>query len=180
MTRSESAAKFFSLRLRPWGLVTACGGILSTATVLAFFGNVWWFLDLFSHFRVQFFLGLSVIALALVFRRRYKAPAFFGMVALVNLCTIVPLYLGEQPRPTEASRSYRGLLINVNTESGDPDQVAQAISQLDPERCGTGGSQRPMAVRALCRPEGVPLFGGDAAGGQFRHRTLQQIPTGPE
>lgn len=132
MIRSESAARFFRLRIRPWDLVTACGAILSSATVLAFFGDVWWFLDLFSHFRVQLLLGLSAIALALIFRRRYKAPAFFGMAALVNLWTIVPLYFGEQPHPVAVSRSYRALLMNVNTGSGEPSRVAQAIRQLDP------------------------------------------------
>ena len=81
MTRRENAAKFFSLRIRPWDLITACGAILSTATDFGFFGSLWWFLDLFSHFRVQFFLGLSAIALVLLFRRQFKAPAFFGVLA---------------------------------------------------------------------------------------------------
>jgi endonuclease/exonuclease/phosphatase (EEP) superfamily protein YafD len=133
MTRCDSAAKFFSLRIRPWDLVATCGAILSTATFLGFFGGLWWFLDLFSHFRVQYFLGLLAVALVLLFRRRYKAPAFFGLLAIVNACTIVPLYLGKEPLPTEVSRSYRGLLVNVNTESGVPAKVAEVIRQFDPD-----------------------------------------------
>jgi len=133
MTGSENVAKFFSFRIRSWDLVTAGGVILSSATVLAFLGSFWWFLDLFSHFRVQFFLGLSAIALVLLFRRRYKAPAFFSMLAIVNLCTIVPLYFGKERQPSVVSRSYRSLLMNVNTESGVPGKVALAIGQLDPD-----------------------------------------------
>jgi endonuclease/exonuclease/phosphatase (EEP) superfamily protein YafD len=133
MTLSQNAAKPFSLRVRPWDLVAASGAVLSAATLAAFFGSFWWFLDLFSHFRVQFFFGLWAVALLLLFRRRYKAPAVFGIFAFVNLCTIAPLYLGKDAQPTEVSRSYRGLLINVNTESGVPSKVAQAIGQLDPD-----------------------------------------------
>ena len=131
MTWSENAARLFSLRIRLWDLLTACGAILSTATVLGFLGSFWWFLDLFSHFRVQYLLGLLAVVLLLLFRHRYKAPAFFGAVAIVNFCTIAPLYFGKEAQPTEASRSYRGLLMNVNTESGVPAKVAQVIRQFD-------------------------------------------------
>jgi endonuclease/exonuclease/phosphatase (EEP) superfamily protein YafD len=133
MTPFKSAAKFLSLRIRPWGLITAGGAILSTATVLGFFGSFWWFFDLFSHLRVQYFFGLSAVALLLLFPRRGKAFAFFGLLAIANFCTIAPLYFGKEPRPPEVSRSYRSLLMNVNTESGSPDKVAQAIKRIDPD-----------------------------------------------
>jgi endonuclease/exonuclease/phosphatase (EEP) superfamily protein YafD len=119
--------------MRPWGLVTACGAILSMATVLGFCGSCWWFLDLFSHFRVQFFLGLSAVALVLVFLQRSIVPAFFAVLAAINFCTIAPIYFDKEPQPTGSSRSYRSLLMNVNTESGKPHQVAQAILQIDPD-----------------------------------------------
>jgi endonuclease/exonuclease/phosphatase (EEP) superfamily protein YafD len=90
-------------------------------------------LDLFSHFRVQYFLGLSVVAVVLIFRRRYKVPALFGVFAIANLGTIVPLYFGSDPQPAGVSRSYRSLLVNVNTDSGIPGKVAQTIEQLDPD-----------------------------------------------
>jgi endonuclease/exonuclease/phosphatase (EEP) superfamily protein YafD len=133
MPRFENVAKLLSLRIRPWDLVTAAGAILSIATLLTILGRFWWLLDLFSHFRVQYFLGLSAVTIVLLFRRRYKAPAFFGMLAIANLCTIAPLYFGAGPQPSEVSRSYRSLLMNVNTESGLPSKVAQTIKQLDPD-----------------------------------------------
>ena len=131
MTRPISAVRLFSLRIRLWDLLTACGAIQSTATVLALFGGLWWFLDLFAHFRVQYLFGLSAVALILLFRHRRRAPTVFGLFAIVNLCTIAPLYFGKAPQPTEASRSYRGLLMNVNTESGLPAKVAQVIRRFD-------------------------------------------------
>jgi endonuclease/exonuclease/phosphatase (EEP) superfamily protein YafD len=129
----KNAAKLLSLRIRPWGLVTTAGVILSIATFLGMFGRLWWLLDLFSHFRVQYFAGLLVVALFLLFRRRYKVAAFFGVFAVANLYIIAPLYFGTVPEPTGASRSYRSLLINVNTESGVPSKVAQVIQKTDPD-----------------------------------------------
>ena len=126
-------SNFFKLRIRSWDLVTACGAVLALATVVSFFGSFWWFLDLFSHFRVQFLVGLVSIAIVLLFRRRYQAPVIFGVFAILNLCTIAPLYFGKEPQPRAASRSYRSLLINVNTESGLPEKVADAIQQLNPD-----------------------------------------------
>ena len=123
-------ANFFTLRLRLWDLLTASGAILTTTTVLAFGGSLWWFLDLFTHFRVQYFLGLSVLALVLLFPRRYRASGIFGLFALVNFCVIVPLYFGRESPPAAVSRPYRSLLMNVNSQSGRPDQVAQVIQLM--------------------------------------------------
>jgi endonuclease/exonuclease/phosphatase (EEP) superfamily protein YafD len=133
MTQTGNTAKFFRVRICLWGLGTACGAIASTATVLGCLGRFWWFWDLFSHFRVQYLLGLSAVALLLLLSRWYKTAACFGLFAVVNFCMIVPLYFGAEPQPAAASRSYRGLLVNVNTAAGDPAKVARAIEQLAPD-----------------------------------------------
>lgn len=133
MTEPKNRPGFLSLRLRPWDLVVAGGAILSAASILACFGNLWWCFDLFSHFRVQYALGLSAIALVLLIRRQYKIPVLFGIVTVLNLCTIAPLYFGKEMQPMDSSRRYRALLMNVNTESGKPQLVTQVIKQLDPD-----------------------------------------------
>lgn len=133
MSCCQPAARFLSFRIRPWDLVTASGAVLSVASLFAYLGRFWWFLDLFSHFRVQYFLGLSAVALLLSFRRRYQAPVLFGLLAVANLCTIAPLYFGAEPKPAKVSRTYRGLLMNVNTESGVQANAARVIRELAPD-----------------------------------------------
>lgn len=133
MMEPQNPTPFLRLRIRPWDLAVAAGTILSTATILAFMGGWWWFLDLFSHFRVQYFLGLLVVAVGLSFRRRLKVPAVFGLFAAVNLLTIAPLYFGQEAQPGAVSRSYRALLMNVNSGTGIPEKVARAIRELDPD-----------------------------------------------
>ena len=61
---------FFRLSIRLWGLITAAGAVTGAASILGFFGAYNWFLDLCSHFRVQYFLGLSVVAMLLLIPRK--------------------------------------------------------------------------------------------------------------
>lgn len=86
---SEKPTSFFSLRFRLWGLFTAAGVVASLSTLLGFLGRFSWFLDLFAHFRVQYMLGLVVIA-AIMFsgRRRGTAVVFLAFVC-VNLILVL-------------------------------------------------------------------------------------------
>jgi endonuclease/exonuclease/phosphatase (EEP) superfamily protein YafD len=133
MSRAKTAAQFFAIRIRPWDLLIACGAVFAAATIVGFFGRFWWFFDLFSHFRVQFFIGLGTAALVGLLRRNYAMCVIFGVFGAVNLGTIVPLYFGELPEPGKVSHQYRALLLNVNSATGDPVRVARLIEQERPD-----------------------------------------------
>ena len=134
MADSDSHVRnFLRPRVHVRGLVMACGSIAAASTVLGFLGGLWWLLDLLSHFRVQYFLGLAVVSLLLMFLKRRKASLCFAAFAVVNLCTIVPLYLGGEHQPTDSAKVFRAMLMNVNTRHGDPVRVAEAIRQYDPD-----------------------------------------------
>src|SRR2546423_1821250 len=133
MARNLNVPGFFAFRIRPVELAIAGGATLATATLLSSFGRFWWFFDLFTHFRVQLFLGLLGIALVLLLARRI-APAFaFALIALVNLWVIVPCYLGKEMMVQSNSHLYRGLLVNVNRGTGDPQKVARLIESTAPD-----------------------------------------------
>lgn len=101
------------------------------ATVLGFMGSFAWPLDLCSHFRVQYLISLLIGAVILLAMRRRTSAAIFGLLAIVNLAVIVPLYFGrDTPSP---GPSVRAMLMNVNTQMGDPKRVAEAIRQIDPD-----------------------------------------------
>lgn len=124
---------FLCLSIRPRGLLTAAGFVACAATVFGFLGRFSWFLDLFSHFRVQYALGLSVLGLLLlVGRRRTTAVAFF-VFAGINLSVILPLYFGGQAPLPKDIHTLRAMLLNVNTRLGDPQRVKQAIQGIDPD-----------------------------------------------
>jgi endonuclease/exonuclease/phosphatase (EEP) superfamily protein YafD len=129
----EKAKDFLRLRGFLWGDVVLIGVVVSAATLLGFFGTWWWLADLFSHFRVQYFLVLAVVVLLLLAGRRWKAAACFGLAAMVNLSTILPLYFGRAGPVAADGPPLRAMLLNVNRESGDAARVANAIEQFDPD-----------------------------------------------
>ncbi|MBA4388554.1 MAG: hypothetical protein C0404_11270 [Verrucomicrobia bacterium] len=125
--------RFLRFRVRPWGLLASAGLVASIATLLGFLGRFGWFADLFSNFRVQYFIGLAVVAVLVLIPRWRKMAVCFGVIALVNLGTIVPLYLGRPPEQPKVGQTQRAMLINVNTARGDANRVAAAIRQYNPD-----------------------------------------------
>ncbi len=123
----------FRIRIRPWVLLAAAGVPACAATVFGFLGRFWWFLDLFSHFPVQYFLGLSLLGALLLAARRRRTAAIFFAFALVNLSLILPLYYGSQSATVEGADILRAMLINVNTRLGDAERVTQAVREFDPD-----------------------------------------------
>jgi endonuclease/exonuclease/phosphatase (EEP) superfamily protein YafD len=135
MKTETKTPDFFRISIRPWGLITAAGAIAGTASILGFLGAYNWFLDLCSHFRVQYSLGLGVVAALLLIRRKRRLAAVFGALAVLNLGVILPLYFGRAPVPVASGRSVRvrAMLANVNTKTGDATAVAAAIRRFDPD-----------------------------------------------
>ena len=114
---------------------TADGGgvVASAATMLGSLGRFSWFLDLFSHFRVQYLLGLLVLGVLLLVGRRRRTAAVFLILASVNLAMVLPLYFGKAYKPAGASPAMRAMLLNVNTRLGDSDRVREVIVASDPD-----------------------------------------------
>jgi endonuclease/exonuclease/phosphatase (EEP) superfamily protein YafD len=133
MYTEKRKSEFFRLRLRLWGLITAAGSVAGAASVLGFFGSLHWLLDLCSHFRVQYFLGLSVVALLLLIPRKRGSAAVFGALAAANLGVILPLYFGRVSAPTSSGPTVRAMLVNVNTRYGHAASVAAALRRFRPD-----------------------------------------------
>lgn len=92
------------------GLVEAAAVVALSASILGCFGKWHWFLDLFSHFRGQYFIGLAgCAALLLIFRRWWITPlCVLGMLA--NGVALRPLFESDEPR---ASSSPDGSFLRV-------------------------------------------------------------------
>jgi endonuclease/exonuclease/phosphatase (EEP) superfamily protein YafD len=133
MKTETTTRSFFQLRIRPWGVITAAGAVAGAASLLGFLGSLNWFLDLCSHFRVQYLIGLSVVALLLLIPGRRRMAGLYGVLAAVNLGVILPLYFGTTPMPPAAGNPVRAMLVNVNTEGGNASAVAGAIRRFKPD-----------------------------------------------
>lgn len=130
---NEKIRNFFRLSVRPWGLLTAAGVVACSATLFGSLGRFSWFLDLFSHFRVQYLLGLSTLGFLLLAGRRRRTALVFIAFASINLGIVLPMYFGGQTAAPEAARTLRAMLLNVNTRLGDAERVKQVIQEIDPD-----------------------------------------------
>ena len=66
-----------TLTVLPLDLLTVAGAAVCAATVAGLLGRFAWLLDLCSHFRVQYALGLGAFGLLLLVGRRRKTAALF-------------------------------------------------------------------------------------------------------
>lgn len=130
MTKPSS---FLRLRVRPWGLLTAAGVVACAATLFGFLGRLSWFLDLFSHFRVQYLIGLAALGILLLVGRRRRIAVTFLVFAFINLLLVAPLYFGSKGTTLEGAPALRAMLLNVNTRLGDAERVRSVIVSVDPD-----------------------------------------------
>jgi endonuclease/exonuclease/phosphatase (EEP) superfamily protein YafD len=110
------------------------GGVLALlASVAGLAGGAWWVLDLFSHFRAQYFLGLLLAAIGLALLRRPRTALLFAVAAVGNAVLILPLYLGGSSATNPAAGSLRLLLVNVSTSNTRHDLVLDLVRDVDPD-----------------------------------------------
>jgi len=109
-------------------------GLLSTiATIGGYFGKYWWFLDNFSHFRVQYF-GLLILLVVILFlvKKPWKA-IMFTVFGLINLYAFLPYYLEKQTQVITSSGLLKVLLLNVDIENNQYNKVIKYLKSEDPD-----------------------------------------------
>jgi endonuclease/exonuclease/phosphatase (EEP) superfamily protein YafD len=115
-------------------LLTVAGMSVCLATLLGFLGPLWWCFDLLTHFRVQYCLVLSVLALFTLGARQSMSASLCGLCACLNLAVIVPLYIGASPmlaQPT--ARVWRAMFLNVYANNGEYERTIQAVRNAHPD-----------------------------------------------
>jgi len=130
---NKKGSAVLRLNARTWELLTAAGLVMSAATLFGFLGRFSWLLDLFSHFRVQYLVGLGLTGLIHLFSRRFKLAVLFLCMACVNLGLVLPLYFQRPGGKLSTSKPVRAMLLNVNTFLGNPQRVRQVIEEADPD-----------------------------------------------
>jgi len=125
--------RFLEPSIRLWGLLTGAGAVLAATTLMGCLGRYSWFLDLFSHFRAQYALGLGILSALLLAGRRWRAASACALFAAINVGFIIPLYLGGKQIEPVSGRPLRAMLLNVNTSQGDPERVRQLVADVDPD-----------------------------------------------
>ena len=95
-------------------------------------GRLWWFLDLFSHFQVQYLVILAGPILWFGFRKK-KRRVGVGLVACVWLLwKILPLWLDTSQHSTGRS-NLKLMSVNVYAGNSDYDAVLDVVGMERPD-----------------------------------------------
>ena len=100
-------------------------------TYLALGARSWWFLELATHFRVHYLLGLCPAVIAAWYWRRPILLAWVGVAVVINLWLVVPLYFG--PHVTGAKPTLRLMVANVLTQNQQYDRLLNLIDAENPD-----------------------------------------------
>lgn len=109
--------------------ILAAGLTLVTAGTLA--ARAWWFLDLLTHFRVQYVaaaLALSAIGIAL---RERRVVAVMMVVAAIHALAVRDLWLGGAEAPLAEGTALRVASANVYDPNPTPGKVLEFVRASD-------------------------------------------------
>lgn len=99
--------------------------------MLGFLGKFWWAFDLAAHFRVQYFMVLSFVAVAFWVRRRFRPAIIVLAGTLINGAVLLPAFIAEAPRPSDGG--LRIVLMNVNTANEQYDRAVDYVRSTEPD-----------------------------------------------
>lgn len=111
-------------------VVLAIGFLATLATVLAFFGGVWWAFDIIANFRLQ--LALALLVGGILYGALYGrgAAILFLGAAVLNAALVVPMWLSSQPAVASDQR-LRVVTLDVTTSLGTRSPVIEWVSTVD-------------------------------------------------
>jgi endonuclease/exonuclease/phosphatase (EEP) superfamily protein YafD len=114
------------------GMLSAGGVLACISTVAGFAARLWWPLELCCHFRLQYFIALSICSLVMMALKKKVQAIIFALFTAFNLSMIAPLYFGEKP-PNRHPKTYRAVLANVNTQNCAYGKAKEFIKAAKPD-----------------------------------------------
>jgi endonuclease/exonuclease/phosphatase (EEP) superfamily protein YafD len=128
----------FRVRVEFWGLGSAAGAVTWAASLAGFAGSLGWAFELASHFRLQYAVILSLLAVAFAGRGALVWAGFFGLGAAINLVVIAPYLVPIQRLPPASAMDIqlRVLLLNVHSTNTRHERVLDLVRADAPDLVG--------------------------------------------
>lgn len=105
-------------------------------TVLSFLGGLHWFLELFTHFRLQLAAAAIVMSVVALIFRMPRAGILFALLSIVNLSFILPYVVPAFEAAQEKPDGIRVMVFNLSARNGDYDAFARMVDSLRPDVIG--------------------------------------------
>ena len=121
------------MRLSFWGLAGALGFAAAVISLAGFLGAWTWWLEILSHFRVQYALCFLLLALAYAAGGKWRGFVGALSLALINAAPVF-LFLWPPAAPAPPNQTvFRAMLLNVNCRRGEPAAVRATIASAHPD-----------------------------------------------
>ncbi|MGD9780846.1 MAG: endonuclease/exonuclease/phosphatase family protein [Kiritimatiellia bacterium] len=121
------------MRLGFWGLLGALGFAAAVISLAGFLGSYSWWLEILSHFRLQYALGFLLLSAIFALGRKWRGFAGALILASINAAPVLLFLWPPAPAAPPADSIFRAMLMNVNCQRGDPAAVRAAISNARPD-----------------------------------------------
>jgi endonuclease/exonuclease/phosphatase (EEP) superfamily protein YafD len=130
-------------------IVAALAVAIAVVSLAAFFGNLWWVLDLGAAFRPQLTLLLLIGCGVLLIGRWQRLALVIGLVMLLNLVTVIPVYL---PGTRATDSDLRVLSFNVMASNENYEEIISFIRASEADVVVLHEASRPWE-EALARAD---------------------------
>jgi endonuclease/exonuclease/phosphatase (EEP) superfamily protein YafD len=121
-------------------LVAVLAVALAAISIAAYFGNLWWILDLAASFRPQFVVLLLIGFGVLLLGRWHKLALVIGLVTLLNLATVIPLFISGG---RASNHDLRILSFNVLANNENYAEIIEFIASSDADLVVLHEASRP-------------------------------------
>lgn len=124
--------RLFQTKVRLTGLLHAAGALACLCTLTGFLSDVWWLLELTSHFRLQYAVGLFALGLGFALQRQLGVVSLYGVFALANLLAMFPYPFSTAPEVSPRDPILRVVALNVHTANTRHDLVEAFLRREAP------------------------------------------------
>jgi endonuclease/exonuclease/phosphatase (EEP) superfamily protein YafD len=133
--RESGSRRLSSPRNGLWRIIRLLGELSLVATIFVMLARIWWFFELFSHFRVQLLVLQLVLLTAFLVLRRPLWAIVIGTASIVNGAAIrdYVLPLGEDTAAADRPADIRVLTANVLASNSDHARLIDLIRSAEPD-----------------------------------------------
>lgn len=113
------------------GLLQAAAVLTVAFSILTAFDFLHRWIELFSHFRLQYLIIAALLAIAFAVSRNYAFAVALLLTAVLNAALVSPWYLDDAPR--NGSVPVKMLLANVRAENTSYEQLIELVAEESPD-----------------------------------------------
>lgn len=111
----------------------AVGFFLALFSGFSVLGRTVWFFELFTHFKIQYLIGLVLISFFFFLINHLYFSIIFFAFALLNIIQIGPLFSGKYYPELETNKTISYLQFNLNTENKQYEKVLNYLVAESPD-----------------------------------------------